>query len=116
MAFEEHRLTTQDGGKIHSGWLPAAEDTSEPAAPVALFLHGSGGNISLLLDTASMSHELGWSVLRPDYRGYGSSEGTPSEQGTYADARAAYDLLVNVRRVDPQRIVIIGRSLGGWRS
>ncbi len=52
-------------------------------------------------------------VFIVDYRGYGKSEGKPSEQGLYLDARAAWDYLVNDRRVAPRDIVILGKSLGG---
>ena len=48
-----------------------------------------------------------------DYRGYGQSEGKPSESGTYRDAEAAWQYLVEERKVDPNRIIIFGRSLGG---
>ena len=47
-----------------------------------------------------------------DYRGYGKSEGTPTEKGTYLDAEAAWDYLVNVRHVKPEKIILFGRSLG----
>jgi uncharacterized protein len=58
-------------------------------------------------------HDLGLSVLIFDYRGYGRSEGRPSEQGTYLDAEAAWVHLTVDREINPGNIVLFGRSLGG---
>jgi fermentation-respiration switch protein FrsA (DUF1100 family) len=57
--------------------------------------------------------ELPVQVFIIDYRGYGKSEGKPTERGLYLDARAAWDYLINERRVAPERIVVFGKSLGG---
>ena len=54
----------------------------------------------------------GFAVLLFDYRGYGRSEGSPSEGGLYLDAEAAYQYLVRDRGVEPDRIICFGRSLG----
>jgi fermentation-respiration switch protein FrsA (DUF1100 family) len=59
-----------------------------------------------------MQQRLGVSVLLFDYRGYGRSEGSPDEQGTYRDARAAYRYAVEVSHVPPQDLVLFGESLG----
>ena len=56
---------------------------------------------------------MGADVLLLDYRGYGLSSGTPSEPGTYADARAGLRYLVEERGFREDRIVVFGRSLGG---
>jgi fermentation-respiration switch protein FrsA (DUF1100 family) len=107
-AGEERFLVCEDGVRIHSFWLPA------PGATRALlFLHGNAGNASHRLPNAVELARLGIHVLLPDYRGYGLSEGTPSEAGVYADARAALAHLVEVRRLPEERIVLFGRSLGG---
>lgn len=79
-----------------------------------LILHGNAGNLAT---PGRPEHDrqlvgLGLNLLALDYRGYGDSEGKPSEAGLYADARAAYDYLVNQRRISPERIVIYGHSLG----
>jgi fermentation-respiration switch protein FrsA (DUF1100 family) len=80
---------------------------------VILFFHGNAGNISHRLDTLEIFHTLGLSTFIIDYRGYGQSEGRPSEQGTYLDAEAAWRYLVEQRQVPPERMIIFGRSLGG---
>ncbi|MBU0985400.1 MAG: alpha/beta hydrolase [candidate division Zixibacteria bacterium] len=95
--------------KIHGWYFPAAEPTSR----TILFCHGNAGNISRRIYTAQFLCELGVNVLLFDYRGYGLSDGTPSEHGAYADAIAAYDWLVDDREVPPAHVFIFGRSLGG---
>jgi hypothetical protein len=108
LPFEDVTFTASDGVTL-TGWYVPAET---PDAPTVLFCHGNGGNISHRLATLQILHRLGLGVLIFDYRGYGRSEGTPSEQGTYADVRAAWDYLVDQRDIPPDRIVLQGRSLG----
>jgi uncharacterized protein len=71
------------------------------------------GFLSSLLDKALLLHDLGWSVLLFDYRGYGASAGKPTEEGTYADMAAAVEHLRGTRGVAPERLVLYGESLGG---
>ncbi len=108
IAYESITLKTADGVKISAWWVPA----SSPRG-VLLFCHGNGGNISDRLDFIRMFNGLGLSTLIFDYRGYGKSEGKPSEEGTYRDADAAWKYLVKGRGGDPAKIVVFGRSLGG---
>jgi fermentation-respiration switch protein FrsA (DUF1100 family) len=79
-----------------------------------LILHGNAGNLATpgRPEHDRQLHDLGLGVLAPDYRGYGESEGKPSEAGLYADARSAYDFLRDSLRIPPNRIVIYGHSLG----
>ncbi|MFP4053711.1 MAG: alpha/beta hydrolase [Phycisphaerae bacterium] len=109
LRFEDLTLRAADGVKLSAWYVP----NSDSNAPVVLLCHGNGGNLSHRLGTLRQLHEMGVSALIIDYRGYGRSEGSPSEQGTYRDARAAWDWLVEQRQVDPSRIVLMGRSLGG---
>lgn len=109
LAYEDVRLRTADGVRI-AGWYVAGP---REAAPVVLFLHGNAGNIGHRLESIEQFHRAGAAVLIVDYRGYGNSEGRPSERGTYADARAAWRWLTRERGVPPRRIVVFGRSLGG---
>lgn len=101
-------LETSDGVRLH-GWYVDATN----ARATVLFLHGNAGNISNRLDSIAIFNSLGLDVLIIDYRGYGQSEGSTSEQGTYRDAEAAWRYLTGERGIDPSRIVIFGRSLGG---
>ncbi|MFP4215615.1 MAG: alpha/beta hydrolase [Phycisphaerae bacterium] len=109
LSYEDVTFESSDGSRI-SAWYVPADDAN---APVVLFCHGNGGNISDRLPTLDILHRLGLGVLIFDYRGYGASEGSPSEQGTYDDARAAWDWLVVGRGIAPGRIIVQGRSLGG---
>ena len=106
--YEDVALATRDHEVLHGWYVPA----TKPAG-VVLFLHGNAGNISHRLDSIEIFHELGLDVLIIDYRGYGQSSGKTSEQGTYLDARTAWDYLVDERGIAPANIVIFGRSLGG---
>jgi len=108
LAFEDLQLPTEDGETLHGWYIPAAQD-----ARTLLFFHGNAGNISHRLESLAIFHRLGLNVLIIDYRGYGRSTGTPSEAGTYADASAAWRYLTETRALDPARIVLFGRSLGG---
>ena len=80
---------------------------------MVLFCHGNAGNMSHRLESIRVFHRLGLSTLIFDYRGYGQSEGKPTEQGTYLDAEAAWRYLVQRQEVDPAEVFVFGRSLGG---
>jgi fermentation-respiration switch protein FrsA (DUF1100 family) len=78
-----------------------------------LWFHGNAGNISDRLENLRQLHdEVGVGVFLIDYRGYGRSEGSPSEEGTYRDAEAALAYILSRSDVDRERIVYFGRSLG----
>lgn len=108
LAYEDVSVTTQDNVKISCWWVPA----KDPRGTV-LFCHGNGGNIGSYLDSIAAGHRLGLNVFIFDYRGYGASEGSPSEQGIYLDADAAFRYLTAARKISPATIIIWGRSLGG---
>jgi fermentation-respiration switch protein FrsA (DUF1100 family) len=107
LRHEEVRLDTADGQRIAGWWLPAAE----PLATV-LFLHGNAGNISHRLHHLMLLHGADLSVLIIDYRGYGESSGSPSEEGLYLDTDAAWKHLTGTKGIDPGRIVLYGESIG----
>jgi fermentation-respiration switch protein FrsA (DUF1100 family) len=108
LEYNEINFRTKDGVKIAGWYIPADNEKG-----VLLFCHGNAGNISHRLDSIEIFNILNLSVLIFDYRGYGKSAGKPSENGTYLDAEAAWDYLVNVKQKSPQNIIIFGRSLGG---
>ncbi len=111
IAAESLFLETEDGVRIHAYYVPGAPPPGERRA--LLFLHGNAGNASHRLVGADLLARLGVEVLLIDYRGYGLSEGRPSEAGVYADARAGLDHLESQRGFATERIVVFGRSLGG---
>lgn len=108
LRYEDVTFAAADGTSLHGWWIER-----DNALGTLLFLHGNGGNISHRLESLRLFHDLGLSVLIFDYRGYGRSSGRPGEQGTYLDAEAAWNHLVETRRISPGRIVIYGESLGG---
>jgi len=107
MDYEDISLQTFDGVKLHGWFVPAAA----PKGTVLMF-HGNAGNISHRLETIAIFHNMGYNAMIIDYRGYGRSEGSPGEEGTYRDAEAAWGYLTRTRKIDPDKIVIFGRSLG----
>jgi fermentation-respiration switch protein FrsA (DUF1100 family) len=108
LAYQAVTLYAADGVRLSAWFIPAPEPRG-----VVLFCHGNAGNISHRLDSIALFHRLGFSTLIFDYRGYGESEGRPSEKGTYLDAQAAWDYLAEEQGFAPDQIVIFGRSMGG---
>lgn len=107
--FEDAWFEAADGTRLH-GWF-LAED--KPRA-VLLYCHGNGGNVALWgSELRHLHHRFHLAVLGFDYRGYGRSEGSPSEAGILSDARAARAWLARRTDVPESQIVVMGRSLGG---
>ncbi|HRP98459.1 MAG TPA: alpha/beta hydrolase [Rhodocyclaceae bacterium] len=107
MAYEDVHFVSDDGLRLHGWFVPADE-----ARGVVLFFHGNAGNVSHRIDSIRIFRDLGLSVFIIDYRGYGHSEGRPSEAGTYRDAQAAWRHLRDERGIAAGEIVVFGRSLG----
>jgi len=97
------QFTTSDGVRLH-GWLFRAGE------PLLIWFHGNAGNITERAPTATELARRGVSVLLFDWRGYGKSDGSPSESGLFRDAIAAYDFARTQTKGD---IVPYGESLGG---
>lgn len=108
-AFENAQFVSSDGMKLH-GWFAEAK---EPRA-VVLYAHGNASNVAHHRSVLELYRDrLNASILVFDYRGYGRSEGAPSESGVFADARAARAWLATRAGVREQDIVLVGNSLGG---
>lgn len=108
LKFLDVYLTAKDGIKLSGWYIP-----KEQPKGIVLFCHGNAGNISHRLDSIQTFNHLGLSVFIFDYRGYGRSSGRPSEAGTYMDAEAAWDYIINELKYQPENVIIFGRSLGG---
>jgi fermentation-respiration switch protein FrsA (DUF1100 family) len=106
--YEDVRITTEDGVRLHGWFVPAPS-----ARATVVHFHGNAGNISHRLEYIALFHRFGLNVFLVDYRGYGQSEGRPSEEGTYRDAMAAWRYLTETRGLAPSTIVVHGESLGG---
>ena len=90
LSYEDLIIETPDAVNISAWYVPV----KYPQATV-LFLHGNGGNISHRIEFIEMFYSLNISTFIIDYRGYGKSEGSPTEEGTYIDSEAAWDYLVS---------------------
>eukprot|EP01113_Clastostelium_recurvatum_P030827 TRINITY_DN3788_c0_g1_i1.p1 TRINITY_DN3788_c0_g1~~TRINITY_DN3788_c0_g1_i1.p1 ORF type:complete len:291 (-),score=61.28 TRINITY_DN3788_c0_g1_i1:47-823(-) len=109
--FEEVHLTTSDNVRI-MGWLFRQADAKR--CPTVLFLHSNAGNLShRLMNIRNMYHALHVNVFILSYRGYGKSDGHPTEAGLQRDAQAALSYLEANPDIDASRIILFGRSLGG---
>jgi len=108
LAYQDVWFQADDGVRLHGWLIPGTRPTT------LLWSHGNAGNISHRLDNIREIHQrLGIGVFIFDYRGYGRSDGSPTEAGLYLDARAAREALVRNLGVPSERIVYFGRSLGG---
>ena len=116
--FETHMIKCSDGIAIHSWLLYHPENNkAQEKLPTIIFFHGNAGNIGLRLPNAiQMYHYLNANILLVEYRGYGDSDDAkPTEGGLKLDAEGvmAYINTKNLPNVDPRRIFVFGRSLGG---
>ena len=103
---EELSLRSADGVRLRGWWLRGRGER------VLVVFPGNGGNVSYFLEDAKqLITVFGLDVVLVDYRGYGQSEGSPSEAGLYADGRAVYQAALD-RGFAPEQVVLLGRSLG----
>jgi fermentation-respiration switch protein FrsA (DUF1100 family) len=107
MDYQDVFFETGDGIRLHGWFIPR-----ENAKAIVLFCHGNAGNISHRLDSIHIFWQVGLSVFIFDYRSYGRSQGRVSEDGLYADARAAVEYLLDKKDIAPDQIIYFGRSLG----
>lgn len=108
LSFESFELSTGEGSTV-TGW--AVE--TDPNAPWVIHFHGNAGNISSRVDYLKLFHDLGFNGVVFDYRGYGRSQGQPSEDGLVEDGLAVVRYLLEERKVSKRYLVYFGESLGG---
>lgn len=101
--FEEVTIARPDG-EIHGLYFP-----KDSARGVVLFFHGNRGTVERWADVADQFLSRGYAVFMPDYRGYGKSYGTRTEQIFYDDAVASYQW---VQKKFDGEIIVYGRSIG----
>ncbi len=109
--FEDIYFVTQDHVRLN-GWLVKSAQMPQAAATI-LYCHGNAGNIGDRIEKLQDFSNLGVNVFIFDYRGFGKSQGRPTEQGMYRDALAAYDYLASREDIAKNRIVVYGASMGG---
>jgi len=107
LKFEDIYFKTSDNISIN-GWLIPADSSKK----IILFCHGNAGNISHRLESIQIFNRLELDVFIFDYRGFGKSEGSVSEEGTYQDVMGAWNFLISQKGYKPSQIIIFGRSLG----
>ncbi len=108
LPYEEVYFETSDKKRLSGWFIPNGR-----ARFTVIFSHGNAGNISHRIDKILLLHRLGVNIFIFDYRGYGKSEGRPSEEGLYKDASAAYDYLTDERKISKEDIILYGESIGG---
>ncbi|KAK6168172.1 hypothetical protein SNE40_022050 [Patella caerulea] len=110
LPYENHFIKSQDGTVINMVLIPQKKADS----PTIIFFHGNAGNIgNRLLNAYGLYAACGFNVLMVEYRGYGKSQGSPSEHGFYMDSQTAMDFLLKRPEINKSRIIVFGRSLGG---
>ncbi|KAF0700393.1 Aste57867_9098 [Aphanomyces stellatus] len=109
--YEDVYIPCSDGVKIHA-WL--MKQSRPQSYPTIVFFHGNAGNIGYRLpNAAKMFRHLECNILLVDYRGYGLSEGEPSERGLQLDAEGAVDFMHTRSDIDATKLIAFGRSIGG---
>jgi len=99
----ELSLSTVDGTKLHAWHVKSS-------GPLVLYFGGNAEEVSWMVEEAAKAPGTSWLLM--DYRGYGASEGSPSERALVADAKTLYDHAAKLPGVDPKRVYAFGRSLG----
>ena len=102
-AVKEIFLDTADGTRLHAWHLPGK-------GPAVLYFGGNAEEVSWMLDEVAATPSGSWFLM--DYRGYGASDGAPSERALVADAKLLYDHAVKLPGIDAKRVYAFGRSLG----
>lgn len=105
-------ITAQDGTRIHLHVVESSGASPDRSSTTILYCHGNSSNISHYWDRVEGFYAMGFRTLIFDYRGYGRSEGEPTEPGVYMDSEAALSHLLDMPQTEPERIVFYGNSLG----
>ncbi len=109
VSYEDVYFMTSDGLKLH-GWYLKAKDKSRGTI---LQLHGNAENISSHVNSVLWLTLEGYDVFTFDYRGYGRSEGSPTQDGVHRDAQSALETVLTLPDINKERLFVLGQSLGG---
>ena len=113
LAYEDIFFETEKGIRLNAWWISAPKLKDPQRTRTLLFLHGNAGNISGRLGKIFLFHQMGMNIFIIDYRGYGKSDGVPTEKGMYEDAVKAYQYIISQKNIKPEQLIIYGASLGG---
>lgn len=112
LPYESVTTRSLDGIQIHMYFIHQPKERQRNA-PTIIFFHGNAGNMGhRLQNCVGLYHNLHCNILLVEYRGYGLSEGNPSEEGLYMDAKASIDYLYMRKDINHSEIIVFGRSLG----
>lgn len=100
-------------GKVEAWFLPPDINHSKMPSPAVIFAHGNGEIIDIWPEALKGFTDLGIGLLLVEYPGYGRSQGNPSQRSITETFINAYDYLISREDVDPSRIILLGRSIGG---
>ncbi len=116
LKYEDISFKTKDNCLLNGWFVPAGKKAGQTVPglenPTLIFCHGNAGNIGDRIEFLRIFYNLGLNVFIFDYRGYGQSQGCPSEEGTYLDTCAAYDYICSRPDIDKGKIIVYGESLG----
>lgn len=117
LSFEEVSFQSQDGTQL-TGWFIPAKGVSDPkqAKGTVIHFHGNAQNISAHWRFAQWLPEHGYNLFAFDYRGYGTSKGSPHVKGVFEDSHAAINYVRQRPDVNPDKLAIFGQSLGGTNA
>ncbi|MBZ8178928.1 alpha/beta hydrolase [Oscillatoria salina] len=102
------KLITPDQIQLAAVYLP-----NPHATYTLLYIHGNAEDLGDIQPVLQNLRKIGFSVFAYDYRGYGMSEGTPTERNAYRDVETAYNYLTQELKIPPNQIILYGRSVGG---
>lgn len=102
------KLKNQKNLQISAVYLP-----NPTANYTILYVHGNAEDLGDIQEVLEKLRDLGFNVFAYDYRGYGTSEGTPTENAAYEDIDTAYNYLTQDLKIKPEKIIVFGRSVGG---
>ena len=102
-----------DDGRVEAWFLPPIADPKSSPAPAVIFAHGNGELIDYWPQMLQDFNRMGIGLLLVEYPGYGRSSGAPTQKSITQTFVAAYDMLLTKKGVDPKRIILFGRSVGG---
>ena len=114
MPYEDVYMDTPDGIRLHAWWIRPDNTADRRQRATLIFFHANAGNMGFRLDNIrQMYGEFKLNVFILSYRGYGNSNGTPTEAGILIDAETTWQHVTQRDDVDTARIIVFGRSLGG---
>nr|WP_245880247.1 alpha/beta hydrolase [Superficieibacter electus] len=111
--FERVDFTAKDGTHLTGWFIPSTQSNPHDAIATVIHAHGNAGNMTAHWPLVSWLPDRDFNLFMFDYRGYGDSEGTPTPEGLCDDTDSAINYVRQREDVDPNRLVLLGQSLGG---